>query len=243
MNVYNGLTTTWSYNSSDSVLLPLSIQYVAASHQQESPTYIKEDLNITFGTFTIETTFNLADYYLLRFIYGNTEYETGHFEITTSKQSKNASDTSSSASPLAQSTLVPSIPVLPTTESTTTGPSSLAQRTHSPSGSEATAAVTQIPSTKENSNDGLNTGAKVGIGIGCSAAVIIGMVGLFIFHRIKKKSKMDPEEPPSPPSVGLETELDGSSATRKMFELDGKHGVANLPELPSHPSPPSELPG
>jgi hypothetical protein len=33
-------------------------------------------LNITLGTFTIQTSFSLADYYLLRFIYGNNAYET-----------------------------------------------------------------------------------------------------------------------------------------------------------------------
>jgi hypothetical protein len=95
VNVRNGLTTDWSYESHDSILLPLSIQYVAASHQEEPPTYIKEDLNVTLGRFTIDIRFGLADYHFLRFIYGSHEYETGHFDITTSIQSKNASHTSS----------------------------------------------------------------------------------------------------------------------------------------------------
>jgi hypothetical protein len=242
VNVYNGLNTMWSYNSSDSILLPLTIQFVAASHREESPAYTSEDLNITIGIFTIETTFTLADHYLLRFIYGNNYYETGHFDLTVSELSKNASERLSSASPLAQSTLLPSILVLPATESTATGTSSLAQETHSPSDSKATANVTETPIRSENSDDDLNTGAKVGIGIGCSAAVIIGMVGFFILRRIRK-SKIGPEEPPSPPNVGLEMELDGSSATRKKFERDAKHGAASMPVLRSLPSPSIELHG
>ncbi|KAJ5876386.1 uncharacterized protein N7529_001970 [Penicillium soppii] len=112
VNVRNGLTTDWSYESHDSILLPLSIQYVAASHQEEPPTYIKEDLNVTLGRFTIDIRFGLADYHFLRFIYGSHEYETGHFDITTSIQSKNASHTS---------------------KSTTTETSSQVQGTNSPS--------------------------------------------------------------------------------------------------------------
>jgi hypothetical protein len=243
VNVYNGLPTAWSYNSSDSILLPLLIQFVAASHMEEAPEYITDELNITLGTFTIQTSFSLADYYLLRFIYGNNAYETGSFDITTSEQPKNASDTSSSTSPLVESTPRPSVLIPPATESAT-GASSLTQGTKSPSGWEAAAATTEIPKTDENNDDGLNTGAKVGIGIGCSAAAIIGMLSLFILYRIKRKSKTIPERPPSPPSVGpIEIELDGSSATRKIYEMDGKHGVANLPEPPTHAFPSSELPG
>jgi hypothetical protein len=84
----------------------------------------------------------------------------------------------------------------------------------------------------------------VGIGIGCSAAAILGVVGLFILYRIKNKDKIVPEEPPNPPNVGLmEMELNGSSAARKIFEVDGKNEAANMPELPSHTVPASELPG
>ncbi|KAJ6168097.1 hypothetical protein N7497_000940 [Penicillium chrysogenum] len=243
VNVYNGLSTAWSYNSSDSILLPLLIQFVAASHLEEAPDYITDELNITLGTFTIQTSFSLADYYLLRFIYGNNAYETGNFDITMSEHPKNGSDTSSSASFLVGSTPRPSILIPPATESAT-GTSSLVQGPNSPSGSAAAAATTEIPRTDGNNDDGLNTGAKVGIGIGCSAAAIIGMLSLFILYRIKEKNKTIPERPPSPPSVGLiEIELDGSSATRKIFEMDGKHEAANIPELPTHPFPSSELPG
>ncbi|CAG8359235.1 unnamed protein product [Penicillium salamii] len=238
VNVYNGLPTTWSYNSSDSIFLPLLIQFVAASHQEEAPDYTTDELNITLGTYTIQTTFDVADYYLLRFIYGNNAYETRGFDITTSEKPKNASDTLSATSSLVESTASPSVLVHSATESAT-GTSSLM-----PSGSGAAAATTEFPKTDEKNDDGLSTGAKVGIGIGCSAAAIIGMLGLLVLYRIKKKNKTIPKPPPRPPSVGqIETELDGSSAARRIFEMDGKQGAANISELPSHPVPSSELPG
>jgi hypothetical protein len=49
VNVYNGLATTWTYNSSDSRLLPLLIQYVEASHMEEIVKHTDENLNITLG--------------------------------------------------------------------------------------------------------------------------------------------------------------------------------------------------
>ncbi|OKP09454.1 hypothetical protein PENSUB_5190 [Penicillium subrubescens] len=165
VNVYNGLVTTWSYNSSDSTLLPLTIQFVAVSHMIESPTYIQDDLNIT-----LETT--LAS-----------------------------------------------------------GP-----------GAAATAATTHVSTSNENNDDGLSPGAKVGIGIGCAAAAIIGLVGLLLLYRIRKKGKPHPSEAPNLPSVDS-TKLYGSSDTRKIFEADGKYESANMPELPSDHFTRSELPG
>jgi hypothetical protein len=52
-----------------------------------------ENLNITLGSFTIETTFSLAESYLLRFIYGDKDYETGYFDLTLSEQSPYANNT------------------------------------------------------------------------------------------------------------------------------------------------------
>jgi len=40
----------------------------------------------------------------------------------------------------------------------------------------------------------------------------------------------------------MEMELEGSSPAQKIFEVDGKHEAANLPELPSHPISSRELP-
>ncbi|KAJ5235463.1 uncharacterized protein N7469_004631 [Penicillium citrinum] len=41
VNVYNGLITTWSYNSSDSILHPLMIQFIPVSHMEEAPSYVQ----------------------------------------------------------------------------------------------------------------------------------------------------------------------------------------------------------
>ncbi|KAJ5207364.1 hypothetical protein N7491_002003 [Penicillium cf. griseofulvum] len=213
---------------------------------EEAPDYTTDDLNITSGTYTIETSFPLADIYLLRFIYGNNACETGPSDITISELPKNASDTSSSTS-LVEPTPRPSVLTPLSTGSargSATGTNSLAQEANSSSGSEAVATATESPKTNENNDDGLNTVAKVGIGIGCSAAAIIGMLGLFILYRFKKKSKIIPEQSSIPPSdVVIKMELDGSSAARRVFEMHGKHEAANLPELPSHPFVSSELPG
>jgi hypothetical protein len=240
VNVYDGLVTTWSYNSSDSILLPLTIYFVPITHHDESATYIQNDINITLGIYTISTTFPVAEAYYLRFIYANNFWETGNFRITTSEQSTNASDTSSSASPNLYSTS----PTLWITESTATGASSLTPGTIQAlgSGGAATAATNQVSSSDENYDNGLNTGAKVGIGIGCAAAAIIGIVGLLLLYRIKKKGKFPPPEPPNLPSVNS-TKLNGSSDARKIFEVDGKHEAANIPELPSDCYTRSELPG
>ncbi|KAJ5890444.1 uncharacterized protein N7473_006672 [Penicillium subrubescens] len=191
VNVYNGLVTTWSYNSSDSTLLPLTIQFVAVSHMIESPTYIQDDLNIT-----LEST---------------------------------GTGTSSLAREFIHSTIVTS-PLVPET-TLASGP-----------GAAATAATTHVSTSNENNDDGLSPGAKVGIGIGCAAAAIIGLVGLLLLYRIRKKGKPHPSEAPNLPSVDS-TKLYGSSDTRKIFEADGKYESANMPELPSDHFTRSELPG
>ncbi|KAF7166706.1 hypothetical protein CNMCM5623_000250 [Aspergillus felis] len=258
VNVYNGLVTTWSYNSSDSILLPLTIYFVPVSHLDESATYIQDNINITLGRWTIFTSFPVAEAYYLRFIYANNFWETGNFMITTSEQSTNASDTSSSASPNLYSTSHRSSTTLWTTESTGTGTSSLAQETNRTatvassltpgtiqalgSGGAATAATNLVSSSNENYDNGLSTGAKAGIGIGCAAAAIIGIVGLLLLYRIKQKGKFPPPEPPNLPSVNS-TKLNGCSDARKIFEADGKHEAANISELPSDPYTRSELPG
>jgi hypothetical protein len=225
VNVYDGLVTTWSYNSSDSILLPLTIYFVPITHHGESATYIRNDINITLGKYTIFTTFPVAEAYYLRFIYANNFWETGNFRITTSEQSTNASDTSSSASPSLYSTS----PTLWITESTATVASSLTPGT-------------KVSSSDENYDNGLNTGAKVGIGIGCAAAAIIGIVGFLLLYRIKTKGKFTPPEPPTLPSANS-TKLNGSSDAWKVFEADGKHEAANIPELPPDSYTRSELPG
>jgi hypothetical protein len=224
----------------------------------ESPTYIQDDLNITLGRWTILTNFPVAEGYILRFIYANNYWETRGFQITTSEQSRNASDTSSSTSPVLLSTSYRSTTMLWITESTGTGTSSLAREfIHSTivtsplvpettlasgPGAAATAATTHVSTSNENNDDGLSPGAKVGIGIGCAAAAIIGLVGLLLLYRIRKKGKSHPSEAPNLPSVDS-TKLYGSSDTRKVFEADGKYEAANMPELPSDHFTRSELPG
>lgn len=255
MNVYNGLVATWTYNSSDSVLLPLTIEFVTFMHLEESPTYIQNDLNITMGVWTIVTNFPVADAYDLRFIHANKEWETGSFQITTSEQPKNASDTSSTASSNGPST---SHRTGVSTESTGIGTSTLAQETNrtvtvpsslalgatraSGSGAATTATISPVSTSNANHDNSLSNGAKVGIGIGSAAAAIIGIVGLLLLYRIKKKGKFPPPEPPTLPSVDL-TKLNGSSEAGKILEADGKHEAANLPELPADPYTPIELPG
>jgi hypothetical protein len=210
------------------------------SHNEEFPTYVRDDLNITLDVWTIVTDFPLADSYYLRFIYANNYWETGRFQITTSEQSRNASDTSSYPVPTSHR----SSTTLWITESTGTRTSSLAPGTTpvmSP-GAAATAATTQVSTSNEINDDGLSTGAKVRIGIGCAAAAIIGLVGLLLLYRMKKKGKLHPSDQPCLPSVNS-TNLDGSSDAQKIFEADGKHEAANMPELPSGHYTRSELPG
>lgn len=249
--MYNGLVTTWSYNSSDSTLLPLTIQFVAVSHMIESPTYIQDDLNITLGIWTILTNFPVAEGYILRFIYANNYWEIRGFQITTSGQSTNASDTSSSTSSVFlstsyRSTAIPWIPESTDTETSSLGRDSIhttrAASPLVPDGAAATAATTHVSTSNENTDHGLSTGAKVGVGIGCAAAAIIGMVSLLLLYRIGKKGKSHPSEPPNPPSIDS-TELNGSSDTRNIFEADGKYEAANMPELPSDHFTRSELSG
>jgi hypothetical protein len=103
----------------------------------------------------------------------------------------------------------------------------------SPSSSEATTTLTATeipitPNTNRNNGGDLSRDAKVGIGIGCSVAGIIGAAGLFIFYR-RTKSKPVPEEPPNLRSAGpMEMELEGSSPAQKIFEVHGKHEAANF---------------
>lgn len=246
MNVYNGLITTWSYNSSDSILHPLTIQFVPVAHMDESPTYVREDLNITLGSWTINTQFPVADDYYLRFIYANNYWSSGRFKITMSESSKNYSDTSSSASSDHPLTSDRSSTILLVAESTTTGTgtSSLVPVTTRALGPvpTATAATDQVSSSSENSDKGLSTGAKAGIGIGCAAAAIIGIVSLWLLYRIKKKRSISPG-PQILPNPGS-TKLDESSTSGGIFEADGKHEAANIAELPSDTTfTRGELPG
>lgn len=245
MNVYNGLITTWSYNSSDSISHPLMIQFVPVSHMEEAPSYVQKDLNITLGSWTIETQFPVADDYYLRFIYANKDWSSGRFKITMSESPKNASDTSSSASSDRPSTSDRSSMTLLVTESTSTGTgtSSLVPVTTRALGPvpTVTAATTQVSSSSENSDKGLSTGAKAGIGIGCAAAAIIGIVGLWLLYRIKKKRNISPD-PQILPDPGS-TKLGESSTSGGIFEADGKHEAANMAELPSDTYTRGELPG
>lgn len=200
------------------------IQYVEVSHMEESVQHIYMDLNITRGSFTIETTFGLADSYLLRFIYGGNDYESGYFGLTMLEHPTHASNTQSTTTSLVQ----------PTTFT-------------SPSSPEATTTLTateipSTPNTNRNNGGGLSRDAKVGIGVGCSVAGIIGAAGFFIFYR-RMKDKPVPDEPPNLQSAGpIAMELEGSSPGQNLFEVDGKHEAANLPELPPHPISSREIP-
>lgn len=263
VNVYNGLITTWSYNSSDSISHALTIQFVPISHMEEIASYTHDDLNITLGSWTIETQFPVADNYYLRFIYANNDWSSGRFKISMSESSKNASDTSSATSSDGPTSLDgPNISDVPTTsespstwdrssttllvtEATSTGigASSLMPVTTRAlgDGHTATAATTQASSSSENSDKGLSTGAKAGIGIGCAAAAIIGIVGLWLLYRIKKKRNISPGPQilPDPDS----TKQNENSTSGEIFEADGKHEAANMAELPSDAYTRSELPG
>lgn len=224
------------------------IQYVEASHMEELVIHIDHNINITLRSYTIEATFGLAEAYFLRFIYDNNDYESGVFNLTLSLQSPYANNTPSVTTSPVQPTTLTNSAILPTTTmSTSTGASSLTHVANS-SSSEATTTltVTVIPNTPKpdrNNGGGLSRDAKVGIGIGCSVAGVIGAVGIFIFYR-RTKSNPVPEEPPNLRNAGpIEIELEGSSPAQKIFEVDGKHEAANLPELPSHPISSRELPG
>lgn len=245
VNVYNGLITTWSYNSSDSILHPLMIQFIPVSHMEEAPSYVQGDLNITLGSWTINTQFPVADDYYLRFIYASKEWPSGRFKITMSGSPKNSSDMSSSASSDRPLTSDRSSTTLLVTESTSTGTgtSSLVPVTTRALGPvpTATAATAQISSSSENSDEGLSTGAKAGIGIGCAAAAIIGIVSLWLLYRIKKKRSISPG-PQILPNPGS-TNLDESNTSGGIFEADGKHEAANMAELPSDTFIRGELPG
>jgi hypothetical protein len=150
VNIYNGLTTTWTYNSSDSILLPLLIQYVEVSHMEEIVKHTDQNLNTTLGSFTIETTFGLAESYLLRFIYGNKEYESGNFNLTLSELPPYANNTqSTTTSPVQPTLLTTSAMLATTTESTSTGANSLTHVSNGSSSSEATTTLTptETPNT------------------------------------------------------------------------------------------------
>jgi hypothetical protein len=244
--VYDGLTTTWSYNSSDLTVFPLMIQFVPIYNMQETPTYVQKDLNITLGEWTIDINFPLAEAYDLRFIYANNDWETGRFQITMTEMSTNASDTSSSGSSDRHSTSGHSSTTLSTTESTGTGTSFLVQGTTRALGWEATAtaATAQVSSSSDNYDRGLSTGAKVGIGIGCAVAVIMGIVGLSVLYRIKKKGNFQvPPEPQDSPDFGSKNPNESDSSQNILFEADGKHEATNMSELPSDTFTRSELPG
>lgn len=91
--------------------------------------------------------------------------------------------------------------------------------------------IPNTPNTDRNNGGGVSRDAKVGIGIGCYVAGIIGAVGFFIFYR-KTKSNPVPEEPPNLRNARpMEMELEGSSPAQKIFEVDGKQsqrgGISN----------------
>ncbi|KAJ5768130.1 hypothetical protein N7533_000713 [Penicillium manginii] len=212
----------------------------------ESPEHVYDDLNITLGELTIDTQFQLAEGYYLRFIYANNYWETGSFQITMTGMSTNTSDTSSSGSSDRHPTSGHSSTTPSTTESTGTGTSFLVPGTTRALGSEATATADtgRVSSSNDNYDRGLSTGAKVGIGIGCAVAVIMGIVGLSVLYRVKKKGNFQvPPEPQDSPDFGSKKPNESDSSQNILFEADGKHEATNMSELPSDTFTRSELPG
>ncbi|OJJ99060.1 hypothetical protein ASPACDRAFT_1856646 [Aspergillus aculeatus ATCC 16872] len=157
VSVYDGLATTWTYNSSDSIKEPMEIAFFQISHLEEGICYTVDGVNITAGTYTLQRSFIMAD--------GchQTASESTTFDRVTATIST------------------------PTMVVTSMGESSTMQVTPTSADVVSIASSTAVAMADPGSKGGLSTGLKAGIGVGCTAAVILGLMGLYLLYRARKK--------------------------------------------------------
>ncbi|RAH87283.1 hypothetical protein BO86DRAFT_394087 [Aspergillus japonicus CBS 114.51] len=238
VSIYDGLTTTWTYNSTDPIKEPMEIAFFQISHLEEGIDYTVDGKNITAGIYTLQRSFTMADGWYLRYTFGDEMYLSGRFQLTLGQPS-NASASSTSPTvggvTITKSTL--------NMISTSTGDGSTMQTTAASSSAGSVPSNTAGPTTDPGVSDGLSTGSKAGIGVGCAAAVIIGVAGLYLLYRARKKRGESADETPVSTWVAETSELDGGSGARRQYELEGSQGVVKAHELPAQAEISHELPG
>lgn len=163
------------------------------------------------------------------FIEGATQSEANshYFNITTPNgedHSQSSSSTSTSSSSSLPTSLAASTMSIGSSQPTSSAIIGGAVHTTN------TPAQTSTPAPTTMTSSALSVGGKVGIGVGVSAAVILGLVaGWFIFGRSKKRDQVGPlitETPDyyySPPKMqAYPSQLDGETTqVRSMHELPG----------------------
>ncbi|PYH86325.1 hypothetical protein BO82DRAFT_428761 [Aspergillus uvarum CBS 121591] len=238
VSIYDGLTTTWTYNSTDPIKEPMEIAFFQISHLEEGIDYTVDGVNITAGIYTLQKSFTMADGWYLRYTFGDKMYLSGRFQLTLGQPSNASASTTSSTVggvTITKSTL--------SMISTSTGDGSTMQTTATSSSAGSVTSNTAGPTTDPGVSGGLSTGSKAGIGVGCAAAVIIGVAGLYLLYRVKKKRGESADETPVSARVAETSELDGGSGARRKYELEGSQGVVKAHELPAQAEISHELPG
>ncbi|RAK78965.1 uncharacterized protein BO72DRAFT_62316 [Aspergillus fijiensis CBS 313.89] len=239
VSIYDGLTTTWTYNSSDSIKEPMEIAFFQISHLEEEISYTVDGVNITAGTYTLRRSFTMADGWYLRYTFGDEMYLSETFQLTLGQPSNASESTTTSTFDRVTTTIS-----TPTMVLTSMDESSTMQVTPTSADVVSTASSTEVAMIDPGSKGGLSMGSKAGIGAGCAAAVILGLMGLYLIYKARKKrSSESAEEKPARAQVLAISELDGASGAPRKYELEGNQGVVKAHELPAQAGISNELPG
>lgn len=214
MSIFNGIVTTWSYNSTDDIRKPLSIEFVQSRGAHTDFATVGDNLNITCGTYRFKTAVYVAEDYGLNFLFDNEVYGVNGLSVSFSP------DTSSTVS-INSATAASSH-----TSAVSTGQA--ASHTTDQSYGSSTDSAPAQDAASETKGGGLSRDAKIGTGIGVSIATVIIAGCLILFYRLHCRRRVrESQQEPSPVSTPTE---DGWSDSRP--ELDGKP-VRPVSELPS----------
>lgn len=214
MSIFNGIVTRWSYNSTDDITKPLSIEFVQSRGAHTDFAIVGDNLNITRGTYRFKVAAYVAEDYGLNFLFDNEVYGVNGLRVSFSPDdSSTVSINSATAAPSHTSAVSTGQAVSNTTDQ------SFGSSTDSAQVHEA---------ASETTRGGLSRDAKIGTGIGVSIATVIIAGCLILFYRLHCRRRVrESQQEPFPVSTPTE---DGWSDSRP--ELDGK-SVRPVSELPS----------
>jgi hypothetical protein len=224
VSIFNGITTTWSYNSTDDITKPLAIIFYQTLMQHTIEDDVGKNLNITLGTFNFKAPIEVVDVYTLLFRFDNSEYWVDSFNVSTSFSSTTIASRSASSTPT--SAISPHTITMIQMSSHTASITSV----WNSSSTEAQSSVhaTGLP-------HGLGKGAVAGVAIGVIVAVA-ALVGccIFLYRRVRKRSYLSTQEAAASSldkgSAKRASEIDGKPVI--VFELPGNHAANSSHELP-----------
>ena len=214
MSIFNGIDTTWSYNSTDDIAKPLSIQFLQFEGAHTSIKTVGDNLNITRGAYKIKTAVFVAESYGLNFFFDNEIFGVNDLRASFS------SDPGGTLSIISATAVTKYTSTISTVQ--------IASHTIDQTSGLPTGSAQAQEATSETKRGGLSRGGKIGTGIGISigTAVIVGF--LILLHRLHRRGIIREPQQDSVP-VSIPTEVGG---TDLRPELDGKP-VRPVSELPS----------